>query len=75
MKTMTCRELGGRCDHRLCASSWDEMVTVMTKHVLERHPGLAKEMEEMRNKDPKQWGKEMKPKWDATPESGRQLAD
>ena len=26
MKTMTCRELGGTCDQKLSASSWDEMV-------------------------------------------------
>lgn len=69
MKTMTCRELGGKCDYKLSASSWDEMVQVMTQHVLERHPGLAKDMEAMRNKDPKQWAKEMKPRWDATPET------
>jgi hypothetical protein len=25
-------------------------------------------MEKMHNEDPKKWGKEMKPKWDAAPE-------
>jgi hypothetical protein len=26
-------------------------------------------MEKMHNEDPQKWGKEMKPKWDATPET------
>ena len=62
MKTMTCRELGGTCDQKLSASSWDEMVKVMTKHVIDKH------LEKMHNDDPKKWGKEMRPKWDAAPD-------
>ena len=69
MKTMTCWELGGKCNQKLSASSWDEMVKTMTKHVLEKHPDVAKQMEQMHNQDPKQWGKKMKPKWDAAPET------
>lgn len=38
----------------------------MTKHVMEKHPDVAKDMEKMHNYDPETWGKEMKPKWDAT---------
>ena len=68
MKTMTCRELGGECDQKLSASSWDEMVQKMTTHVTENHPETAKKMEEMHAKDPEAWSKEMKPKWDAAPE-------
>lgn len=67
MKTMTCKDLGGKCDQKLSANSWDEMVKVMTKHVMEKHPDVAKEMETMHNQDPKKWSKEMKPKWDAAP--------
>ena len=44
------------------------MVKRMTKHVLESHPDVAKRMEHMHNEDPKKWGKEMKPKWNALPE-------
>lgn len=40
----------------------------MTKHVMEKHPDVAKEMETMHKDDPEKWGKEMKPKWDATVE-------
>jgi predicted small metal-binding protein len=69
MKTLTCRDLGGPCDQELSAETWDDMVQTMTKHVMENHPETAKEMEEMHNEDPEKWGKEMKPKWDAAPES------
>ena len=44
MKSMTCRQLGGKCDQQLSANSWDEMVKVMTKHVMEKHPDVAKSM-------------------------------
>ena len=63
------KELGGKCDQRLSAGTWDQMVQAMTKHVIEKHPDVAKEMEKMHNEDPKRWGKEMKPKWDAAPEA------
>jgi predicted small metal-binding protein len=69
MKTMTCKELGGKCDQKLSANSWDEMVKVMTKHVMDQHPDVAKQMEKMHNEDPKQWAAETKPKWDAAPET------
>ncbi len=68
MKQMTCKELGGKCDTKLSANSWDEMVKTMTKHVMDKHPDVAKQMEQMHNQDPQKWGKETKPKWDATPE-------
>ena len=41
----------------------------MTKHVMEKHPDVAKKMEKMHNEDPKKWGREMKPKWAAAPET------
>ena len=68
MRTLTCKELGGKCDERLSASSWDEIVQTMTKHVMEKHPDVAKRMEAMHNEDPKKWSNEVKPKWDAAPD-------
>ena len=68
MKTMTCNELGGPCDKKLTAQSWPEMVQKMTAHVLESHPQTAKDMQKMHEQDPQQWGREMKPKWDARAE-------
>ena len=69
MKSMTCRELGGKCDQKLSAYSWDEMVKVMTKHVMDKHPEVARQMEKMHNEDPKKWGREMQPKRQAAPET------
>lgn len=69
MKTMQCKDLGGTCDENLSANSWDEIVQVMTKHVMQKHPDVAKQMEEMHNNDPQQWSRETKPKWEAAPES------
>ena len=69
MKTMTCRDLGGACDKKLTAETWDEMVKTMTQHVMDAHPDVAKKMEKMHADDPKQWGREMRPKWDAAPET------
>ena len=68
MKVMTCRELGGPCDQELSASTWEEMVKTMTKHVMEKHPDTAKAMEKMHNEDPKSGAERPKPKWDAKPE-------
>lgn len=68
MKTMSCKDLSGTCDEKLSASTWDEMVQTMTKHVMDKHPDVAKKMEAMHNEDPKKWSSETKPKWDAAPE-------
>jgi predicted small metal-binding protein len=48
MKTMICKDLGGTCDHKPTAGSWDEMVKAMTKHVIEKHPDVAKRSEYVR---------------------------
>ncbi len=66
MKTMTCKELGGVCDEKLSTETWDDMVKAMTNHVVKNHPDTAKEMEQMHKETPEKWGKEMRPKWDAT---------
>jgi transposase len=44
------------------------MVGQMVKHVTQNHPDVATQMERMHNEDPKKWGRETKPKWEATPE-------
>ncbi len=68
MKTLSCKDLGGTCDAKLSAASWDEMVQTMTKHVMEKHPDVAKQMEKMHNDDPTKWSRETKPKWDSAPQ-------
>jgi predicted small metal-binding protein len=69
MKTMTCKELGGPCDQKLSAGSWEDMVNTMVQHVMTNHPQTAEEMKKMHEQDPKKWGRETKPKWDAAPEA------
>ena len=69
MKTMTCRDLGGACDQKLSAETWEEMVKKMTAHVIEKHPDVAADMKKMHEEDAEKWGQEMKPKWDHAPEA------
>ena len=73
---MTCRELGGTCNAKLRGLNLGQRdgANVMTKHVMNRHPDVARKMVAMYEADPKQWGREMKPKWDATPESKSKAA-
>jgi predicted small metal-binding protein len=71
MKSLTCRELGGACDREISADSWDNLVKAMSKHVMDNHPNVARKMEQMHKEDPRRWGREMKPKWDAAPENGK----
>jgi len=68
MKTMTCRELGGACEQKLSAATWKEMVQKMTNHVIEKHPDVAAAMKTLHEEDPERWGREMKPKWENTPQ-------
>jgi predicted small metal-binding protein len=68
LKTLTCKQLGGACDQALSAETWKEMVTKMTEHVMKNHPDVAARMKQMHEEDPKRWGAEMKPKWDAAQE-------
>jgi len=43
------------------------MVQKMVAHVSANHPETAEEMKKMHEADPKKWGRETKPKWDASP--------
>jgi predicted small metal-binding protein len=56
MKTMTCEQLGGTCDRQLSAESWDGMVQTMTRHVMKKHPDVARKMKKMHEQDPTKWG-------------------
>ena len=67
MKTMTCKELGGTCDMRLCEETWQSMAALMMNHIREKHPVVAENMEEAAG-DAGEWSREVKKEWDATPE-------
>jgi hypothetical protein len=45
------------------------MVQTMTKHVMDKHPDVAGQMAKMHEEDPKKWGREMTPKWEAAKET------
>jgi hypothetical protein len=40
----------------------------MGRHMMVKHPGAAKQMEQMLNADPQEWGRETKPQWGTIPE-------
>jgi predicted small metal-binding protein len=69
VKTLTCEALGGACDQKLSADTWDEMVKVMATHVMERHPAVTQQMKAMHERDPQEWARMAKPKWDAAPDA------
>ncbi len=33
MKTMTCQQLGGPCDHRLCGETADDVIKAQDRHL------------------------------------------
>ena len=68
MKALACKELGGKCDFKVAAETWDEAVQKMTAHVMEMHPDVAEKMKKMHEEDPKRWAREYKPKWEAAAE-------
>ena len=35
MKTMTCKQLGGACDHKFQAESFDQMAAMSKEHAME----------------------------------------
>ena len=42
MKTMTRKQLGGPAAGNYQPKTWDDMATVMTKHVMDKHPDVGK---------------------------------
>ena len=52
MKTMTCRELGGACDHQFHAETFEQMAEMSKQHAMEMmqkgDPAHLEAMKEMR---------------------------
>lgn len=78
MKTMTCRQLGGACDHPFRASTFEEISTLSRQHGMEMfQKGDAahiQAMEQMRSvmKSPEEmnaWMANKRMEFDALPES------
>ena len=76
MKTMTCKQLGGACDKKFHAETFEEMAALSKQHVMEMfqaqdeaHLKVMAEMKELA-KDPnnmKEWMEKKKAEFDALP--------
>ncbi len=77
MKTMTCNQLGGACDHKIIGETFDEMAKKAQEHGMEMaangdeaHIKVMEAMKESMN-DPeamKEWVEQRKKEFDALPE-------
>jgi hypothetical protein len=61
--------LGGTCNEKLAAKTWDGMVKAMTKNVVEKAPGCRKGDGGNARRGFVEIGREMKPKWEAGPQA------
>ncbi len=50
---MTCKQMGGTCDHPITASSSEEMMSEGMKHIEASHPEMAADIKAMPKDDPK----------------------
>ena len=71
MKTMTCRQLGGTCDHPISAETPEEMMSKGMAHLESDHPEMAADIKTMLKDDPLMvaWSEKFQKDWDATPEN------
>jgi hypothetical protein len=77
MKTMTCKQLGGACDKRFHANSFDEIAGMSKQHGMEMfqrkdaaHLKAMNEMQELMKKPEamKKWFENKKKEFEALPE-------
>ncbi len=76
MKTITCNQLGGACDHEFHAENFDELTALSKNHVMEMiqkgdqpHLAAIQKMQHLMT-DPEgmnQWMEEKKKQFDALP--------
>lgn len=73
MKTMTCNQLGGACEHEFSANTFDEMAELSKKHAMEMFQqqdaahleAMGKMQELMKNPaDMKQWFEDKRQEFD-----------
>lgn len=77
MKTMTCKQLGGACDEKFHANSFDEMAGMSKQHAMEmfqkkdaEHLKAMNEMHELMKKPEamKEWFENKKKEFEALPQ-------
>jgi len=73
MKTMTCREMGGKCDAEIQGETAEEIMEKGKKHVDEAqdeaHKTLVEEMKDATEEDMAAWGKSFREKYNAAPDA------
>jgi predicted small metal-binding protein len=53
MKTMTCAQMGGMCEEKICGNSIEEMLANGMAHLEITHPEMAASIKAMPSDDPK----------------------
>jgi predicted small metal-binding protein len=71
MKTMTCAQMGGPCDHPITAETSEEMMGLGMQHIEDAHPEMAADIKAMPADAPAMvaWSEKFHKDWDATPEN------
>ena len=73
MKTMTCMDMGGPCEHAMTAETPEEMMKMGGDHVAstmdDAHIKIAEDMKTMTPESNKEWHDMFMARWDATPAS------
>ncbi len=75
MKTMTCKELGGACDKKFRANTFDEIAKLSQEHAKEMfakndtaHLDAAEKMMKFTSKEMNEWFENKKNEFNAQPE-------
>lgn len=67
MKTMSCEQMGGPCDHKIVASTPKEMIDAGMKHLEKEHPEIAKKMKDMSAEENEKWNDSFMATWEMAP--------
>jgi predicted small metal-binding protein len=70
MKTMTCKDMGGMCDHAMSANTAEEMMSKGMAHLEEAHPEMAANIKAMPEDHPMmiKWNTKFMADWTALAE-------
>lgn len=67
MKTITCEQMGGPCDHKMTANSPEEMMKKRAEHVEMNHPEITERMKNTSYEENKDWEHSFMKTWRMTP--------
>ena len=75
MKTLTCAQMSGPCEHAMTAGTEAEMMEMGWKHVEEMHPEISASMATMPQEEKDKWASDFHNTWEATPEDAEAPAE